>query len=110
MFFSGTYLCLDGDVLKWWKVCDISHVLLLLLTTALQIHIVDFPMLACDVLAIPGVSISVEWLFSISKHTLSDSCSTMTADSTSKTVVVKEWLKKGLRVGINYLDDVCILT
>ena len=31
-----------------------------------QIHIVDFPVLTCivcDVLAIPGVSISVEWLF-----------------------------------------------
>ena len=34
----------------------------------------------------------------------------MAAESTSKTVVAKEWLKKGLGVGINYLDDVCVLT
>ena len=53
-----------------------------------------------------GVSISVEWLFLSSKHTLSDSHSSMTAESASKTVVVKEWLKKGLGAGVNYLDDV----
>ena len=78
-----------------------------------QIHVVDFPVLTCivcDVLAIPGVSISVERLFSSGKHMLSDSCSAMTAESASKTVVAKEWLKKGLRVGINYLDDLRILT
>ena len=49
-------------------------------------------------------------LFSSGKHMLSDSCSAMTAESASKTVVAKEWLKKGLRVGINYLDDLRILT
>jgi hypothetical protein len=75
VFFSSAYPCLDGDVLNWWKVSVILYVLLLLLTTALQIHTVDFPVLACithDILAIPGVSISVEQLFSSSKHTLSD--------------------------------------
>ena len=79
----------------------------------LQIHAVDFPVLARiahDVLAIPGVSISVERLFSSSKHTLSDSRSDMTAESASKTVVAKEWLKKSLRAGLDYLDDVQILT
>jgi hypothetical protein len=113
VFFSSAYPCLDGDVLKWWKVGIIFYVLLLLPMTALQIHAVDFPVLACitcDILAIPGVSISVEWLFSSNKHTLSDVCSAMTAESTSKTVVAKEWLKKGLGVGINYLDDVHVLT
>ena len=78
-----------------------------------QKHVVDFPMLACiacDVLAIPGVSISVEQLFSSSKHMLLDSCSAMTAESVSKTVLAKEWLKKGLGVGMNYLDDLHILT
>ena len=67
-------------------------------------------LIACDILAIPGVSISVEQLFSSSKHTLSDACSAMTAESTSKTVVAEEWLKKGLGVGINYPDDAHILT
>jgi hAT family C-terminal dimerisation region len=113
MFFSGAYPCLDGDVLKWWKVSLIMYILLLPPTTALQIHTVDFPVLARiarDILAIPGVSISVERLFSSSKHTLSDARSAMTAESASKTIVAKEWLKKGFGVGINYLDDVRILT
>jgi hypothetical protein len=34
----------------------------------------------------------------------------MTAESASKTVVAKQWLKKGLGIGIHYLDDVCVLT
>ena len=73
----------------------------------MQKHAADFPILflvARDILAIPGVSISVEWLFSSSKHTLSDSRSSMTAASASKTVVAKEWLKQGLGNGIDYLD------
>jgi hypothetical protein len=111
-FFSGAYPCLDGEVLKCWKVSLIMYVLLLLPTTALQMHTIDFPVLthiAYDILAIPGVSISVERLFSSSKHTLSDAHSAMTTESASKTVVAKEWLKKGFGVGINYLDDVHIL-
>jgi len=52
------------------------------------------------------VSISVEQLFSSSKHTLSDARSAMTAESASQAVIAKEWLKKGLRIGINYLDNV----
>jgi hypothetical protein len=73
----------------------------------IQIHARDFPVLsriACDILAIPGVSISVERLFSSSKHTMADSQSSMTATSASKTVVAKEWLKQGRGNGINYLD------
>ena len=73
----------------------------------MQKHAADFPILsliAQDILAIPGVSISVEWLFSSSKHTLSDSQSSMMAASASKTVVAKEWLKHGLSNGIEYLD------
>jgi hypothetical protein len=67
-----------------------------------QNHALDFLVLACiahDILAIPEVSISVEQLFLSSKHTLSDLHSSMTAESASKTVVDKEWLKKGLGVG-----------
>jgi hypothetical protein len=74
----------------------------------MQDHSADFPVLAHiarDILAIPGVSISVEQLFLSSKHTLSDSPSSMTAESTLKTVIVKEWLKKGFSDGMNYLDD-----
>ena len=89
------------------------YVLLLLPTTALQIHTIDFPVLAhiaCNILAIPGVSISIELLFLSSKHTLSNTHSAMKVESASKTVVAKEWLKKCYGVGINYLDDVHILT
>ena len=62
--------------------------------------------IAHDILAIPGVSISVERLFSSSKHTLSDSRSSLTAESASKTVVAKEWLRRGFGAKVNYLDDI----
>jgi len=78
-----------------------------------QKHASDFLVLAhiaCDVLAIPGVSISVKWLFSSSKHTLSDTCLSLTAESALKTVVVKEWLKKGFGIDIHYLDGVRVLS
>ena len=61
------------------------------------IHSLDYPVLSCiaqDILAVLGINISVEWLFSSSKHTFSDTCSSLIAMSTSKMVVVKEWLKK----------------
>jgi hypothetical protein len=73
----------------------------------LQQRAAEFRILSCiarDVLAIPGVSISVERLFSSSKHTLSDSRSSLTASSASKTVVAKDWLKQGLGNGVEYLD------
>jgi hypothetical protein len=37
---------------------------------------------------------------------LSDSQSSMKAQSASKTVIAKEWLKKGLGEGVNYLDNI----
>ncbi|KIM72366.1 hypothetical protein PILCRDRAFT_803956, partial [Piloderma croceum F 1598] len=77
-----------------------------------QKHANDFPVLtliARDILAIPGVSISVEHLFSSSKHTLSDVRSSMTAESASKTITTKEWLKKGFGYKVHYLDNVRIL-
>jgi hypothetical protein len=79
------------------------------MTSPLQLYADHFPVLAriaCDILAIPGVSISVERLFSSRKHTLSDVQSSLSAESASKTVVAKEWLKRGFGEGVNYLDDV----
>jgi hypothetical protein len=73
----------------------------------------DYPILAHiarDTLAVAGVSISVERLFSSSKHTLSDTRSSLTAISASKTVVMKERLKKGFGADVNYLDEVHILS
>ena len=76
-------------------------------------HSFDYQILARiarDILAIPGVSISVEQVFSSSKHTLSDTRSSLTAMSASKTVVMKEWLKKGFGADVNNLDEVRILS
>jgi hypothetical protein len=107
-YFSGIYPCIDQDALAWYKVssCCLRSVRPCL-TVVTQNHQDEFPILsqiARDILAIPGVSISVERLFSSSKHTLSDTCPSMTATSASRTVVAKEWLKKGLSDGVNYLD------
>ncbi|KIK81076.1 hypothetical protein PAXRUDRAFT_156942, partial [Paxillus rubicundulus Ve08.2h10] len=69
-------------------------------------HSHTFPVLsriARDILAIPAVSISVERLFSSSKHTLSDSRLSLTAESASLMVISKEWLKLGYGDGIDYL-------
>ncbi|KIK72876.1 hypothetical protein PAXRUDRAFT_179739, partial [Paxillus rubicundulus Ve08.2h10] len=74
-------------------------------------HSHTFPVLSCiawDILAIPTVSISVERLFSSSKHTLSDSRSSLTAESTSLTVISKEWLKLGYGDRIDYLQGVTV--
>ncbi|EIW59258.1 uncharacterized protein TRAVEDRAFT_121626, partial [Trametes versicolor FP-101664 SS1] len=76
-----------------------------------QEHTADFPILsriARDVLAIPGVSIAVERLFSSCRHTLSDSRSSLSADSASKTVITKEWLKRGFGDDVNYLEHISI--
>ena len=81
----------------------------LLTISPVQLYAEHFPVLARiarDILAIPGVSISVERLFSSSKHTLSDARSSLSAESALKTVVAKEWLKKGFGEGVNYLDDI----
>jgi hypothetical protein len=59
---------------------------------------------ARDILAIPGVSISVERLFSSLKHTLSDTQSSMTVEMVSVDIVTKEWLKSGLAEGVNYTE------
>ena len=59
---------------------------------------------ARDILAIPGVSISVERLFSSLKHTLSDARSSMTAETASVGIVTKKRSKSGLGEGVNYMD------
>ncbi|KAJ7507045.1 hypothetical protein B0H11DRAFT_1705831, partial [Mycena galericulata] len=49
---------------------------------------------------LPGVSISVERLFSSLKHARTS----MAADTVSVDVVCKEWLRSGLAEGVNYTD------
>ncbi|KAF8592794.1 hypothetical protein K439DRAFT_1324521 [Ramaria rubella] len=56
-------------------------------------HQMQFPILSwivCDILCIPGVSISVKCLFSSSKRTISDAqCHLMTATTASKTLITE---------------------
>ncbi|KZV62896.1 hypothetical protein PENSPDRAFT_710671, partial [Peniophora sp. CONT] len=63
---------------------------------------------ACDILAILGVSVPVERLISSSGLTLRDNRARMTAVTAGKTVIAKEWLKRGLGEEINHLEDVRI--
>ncbi|KIK77668.1 hypothetical protein PAXRUDRAFT_166097 [Paxillus rubicundulus Ve08.2h10] len=94
-YFGGAYPCKNqADPLGWWWVHQDQFLVLL--------------QIAQDVLAILGVSVSVEHLFSSTKHTLSDPCSSMTAVTALKTVVMKEWLRKGLGQDASYLADVSI--
>jgi hypothetical protein len=61
-----------------------------------------------DILAIPGVSVAVERLFSSCRRTMTEERGSLTPDSAWKTVISKEWLKAGLGKGLNYLDGVAI--
>ncbi|KAF8578316.1 hypothetical protein K439DRAFT_1362482 [Ramaria rubella] len=56
-----------------------------------------------DILCIPGVSVSIKQLFSNSKNTLQDTRCSMIAITTSKTIIMKDQLKHGLREGIYFL-------
>ena len=90
-------------------MCSHSTSTVKFLTSPLQLYANHFPVLACiahDILTIPGVGISVKHLFSSRKHTLSDTQTSLSAKSASKTVVAKEWLKRGFGEGVNYLDDI----
>ena len=64
---------------------------------------------ARDILAIPGVNISVERLFSSVKHTLTDARSSMTAEMAPLDIVTKERLKARLVDGINYMDFIKLI-
>jgi len=96
VYLSGLYPYAEADdnPLSWWKQ-----------------HACSFPVLsrvARDVLASPAVSVSVERLFSSSKHTLSETRSSLSAKSASITIICKEWLKLGYGEGIKYLEGVAV--
>jgi coproporphyrinogen III oxidase-like Fe-S oxidoreductase len=61
-----------------------------------------------DILAIPGVGISVERLFLSLKHTLSNDSASMTVETASLDIVTKEWFKSGLSEGVNRMDIIKI--
>ncbi|KAF7340416.1 Dimer-Tnp-hAT domain-containing protein [Mycena venus] len=68
--------------LAWWKI-----------------HERDFPVIAAmarDFFAIPGTSVSVERLFSKSRHLCRETRSSMHADTIMKAMLTKMWIKAGL--------------
>ncbi|TFY56694.1 hypothetical protein EVJ58_g7479 [Rhodofomes roseus] len=70
------------DPLVWWKE-----------------HAHKFPVIASmarDFLAIPGASVSVECLFSASRHLCVDTRSSLKAETISEAMCSKQWLKDGL--------------
>ncbi|KAF7378021.1 Reverse transcriptase-RNase H-integrase [Mycena sanguinolenta] len=90
MYLSGISPVEDGfeDPLGWWK----------------QNHgtLPSIARVARDILAIPGVSIAVERLFSSMKHTLTDDRTSMTPENSSMCIVTKERLKSGLCEGLDW--------
>jgi len=95
LYLTGSYAARPGtSVLTWWKD-----------------HAEQFPILsriARDILAIPGVSIAVERLFSSCRHTMADERASMNIDSVWKTIIAKEWLKRGMADNLDYLDGIRI--
>ena len=64
-----------------------------------QAHAHEFPVIASmarDFLAIPGSSVSVERLFSASRHLCVDTRSAFKAETISEAMCAKEWLRNGL--------------
>lgn len=65
----------------------------------LQAHAHEFPVIAAmarDFLAIPGASVSVERLFSASRHLCVDSRSSLKAETITEAMCAKRWLRDGL--------------
>ncbi len=88
-YYLHVYPCPDEDALAWWKA-----------------HADGFLVLSCmvrDVLAVPGASVPVEWLFSSSQWTITDVWCHMTAEGASMTICMKEWLKEGLGHSIKFI-------
>jgi hypothetical protein len=88
------------DPLKWWKVC--FHFVYLYHHYSLlvwQDHERDFPIIsrmARDFLAIPGASVSVERLFSKSRHLCTDLRGLLHAATVTEAMCARQWLHEGL--------------
>lgn len=105
----------DDAPLLFWKVSFGLRLCLPLLTTQLakQLQAYQLSMAAIargarDVLAVPGVSVSVERLFSSCKLTLTDTRSALTAINAARLIVAKEWARRGRADAVAFLDGVSI--
>ena len=89
------------DSLAWWKVIRLVlwgevHTDAPLFD---QVHGSSFPIIAhmaCDFLAIPATSVSVECTFSKSRHICSDLHSSLKAQTINEALLLKLWIKSGL--------------
>jgi hypothetical protein len=84
----------------WWKV-SFDHRSLIALMSLLQEFGPHFPVvsrMARDFLAIPGTSVSVERLFSKSRHLCHEARGSMKAETIMKAMLTKMWIRAG------YLD------
>lgn len=112
IYCSNAYPCTDENgSLPWWKVHVHRPAMSTVTNPYVQMHGCNLPILARaarDVLAVPGVSIGVERLFSSCRHTLTDSRSSLTAVSAALTVITKEWMKRGWGDNIAYLTGMSI--
>ena len=84
--------------LVWWKVRHHALATFPLSSSTLsyQAHAKEFPVIAQmarDFLAIMGTSVSVERLFSSSRHICQDTRSSLKADSVSQLLLAKKWLQ-----------------
>jgi hypothetical protein len=84
--------------LIWWKVRRHARLIrkLTYVRMAYQAHAKEFPVIAKmaqDFLAVMGTSVSVERLFSSSRHICRDTRSSLKADSVSSLLLAKKWLQ-----------------
>ena len=86
--------------LQWYKVRGSCFYCIRLLIT-LQTHEKEFSVIskiACDFLAIPATSVSVECLFSKSRHLCTDLRTSMKAETVIEAMCTKAWIREGLLV------------
>jgi hypothetical protein len=85
--------------LLWWKVSTLFIIPLFLLITSVQIHASEFPVIARmarDYLAIPATSVSVERVFSKSRHICGDLRSSLKERTVTMALLTKVWIRSGL--------------
>ena len=87
------------DPLKWWKVSCLLFLRFAYQSESHQDHERDFPIIsrmARDFLAIPGSSVSVERLFSKSRHLCTDLRGSLKAETVTEAMCARQWLRDGL--------------
>jgi hypothetical protein len=85
--------------LIWWKVSALFDLCSTFLMSCVQIHAAEFPILARmarDFLAIPATSVSVERVFSKSRHICGNLRSSLKEKTITMALLTKVWIRSGL--------------